>query len=269
MSAATRLRDVIHAYLPNWLADRGLLAVPKKVGFAFVWAFAAVFDAQLDVRIQGVEAKFPGFGTPTALPLIGRGRGIIRGQMETDANYAARLIPWLDRWRRAGSQDAVAIAIHEYLSNHPRVRVVNRHGHMVTCDLDGTLTRADVAWDWDSVTNPELSTHWWDMWIVVDPPPWPVDGAWGDGGELWGGGLGFGHDVPREDVDAILAILRQWKSEHTYIRAIVWSYDSSLFDPMTPASMPDGTWGTWHRIVGGVSVPSGRPDTCRFWEDIS
>jgi hypothetical protein len=268
VSAAFRLRDAIRAWIPPWLADRGRAPEPLRTGFAVIWAWAAIFDAQIDTRIQGVEAKFPGFGTPTALPLIGRSRGILQGQGETDDNFAARLIPWLDRWRRAGSAEAIALSLHEYLSNHPRVRVVNRAGRMITCETDGTFSDDQVAWDWDSVTDPGNATHWWDLWIVVDQPPWPIDSPWGDG-ERWGGGLGFGHDAPREDVDAVLALIRQWKSEHSYVRSIIWTYDSSLFDPSTPTTMPDGTWGRWHVLSGGVAVPSGRSPDCRFWEGIT
>src|SRR6185436_7354081 len=123
---------------------------------------------------------------------------------------------------RAGSQEAVAIAIHEYLADHPRVRVVNRAGRMVTCAADGSITVEDVSWDWDSVTNPENATHWWDQWVVVYPTQWSRDGLWGDPG-VWGGDLGFGHDVPRADVDAVLALFRQYKAEQTYIRTVIWS----------------------------------------------
>jgi hypothetical protein len=223
----------------------------------------------MDVLVQGLKAAWPGAGTPTALQYIGRGRGVIRGQGESDENYVNRLIPWLDRAKRFGSMDAIALGLHEYLANHPRVRVVNRAGYMVTCETDGTLTRAQVAWDWDSFTDPGNATHWWDEWIIVYPTQWPSETAWGPG-EVWGGPLGFGHDVTREEVDAVLTIIRQTKAEHSFVRSIIWSYDALLFDPMTPSSFPDGTWGTWAIRIGGVASPSGRDTTnCRFWEAIS
>ena len=265
-TARLRFRDAIRAYVPKWLADRGQSVRTATVGFRVLWTMVAALDCAEDVLVQGLKAAWPGVGTPTALQWIGQSRGIIRGQGESDSDYAARLVPWLDRWRRAGSQDAIAVALHEYLTGRPRVRVVNRHGHMVTCELDGTLTRANVAWDWDGVTNPENATHWWDQWIIIYPTPWAVDGVW-DGVEVWGGPLGFGHDVPREDFDAVLGLVRQWKSAHSFVRAIVWSYNGTLFDPATPSSLPAGDWGRWHVVSGGVAVPSGRRSDCRFWDD--
>lgn len=264
-TARLRFRDVIRSFVTPWLSDRGQSVQTATVGFRYIWAMVAPLDAAADVLLQGIRAAWPGAGTPTALSLIGRSRGIVRGVGESDASYAARQIPWLDRHRIAGSQEAVALSLHEFLEGRPRVRVINRAGHRVTVDLDGTMTRDVIAWDWDSVSHPERATHWWDQWIIIDPCPWPIDGVWG-ADELWGGGLGFGHDATREDADTVLAIIRQFKAEQTFVRAIIWSYDATLFDPDAPSTMPDGTWGAWSLRSGGAVVPSGRNPDCRYWE---
>lgn len=277
MTAQVRFRDAIRSMVPEWLSDRdqgtgnGLF---KAFGVLFTLAAAA--DNGIDTMIQGIRAAWPGNGTPTALPYIGRNRGIIRGEADTDEDYAARLIPWLSTRRGDlpdgggdGSQLAVAKAFHEYLGNHPRVRVVNRHGYWTTVNADGSIDRVNgVPFDWDSVTNPENATHWRDQWVIVYTPEWARDTAWGTD-EDWGGPLGFGMAVDRQAVDALVGQLRQLKRASTYIRAVIWSYDPTLFDPAVPASLPDGTWGTWHVMSGGVAVPSGRNVVdCRYWEGI-
>jgi hypothetical protein len=84
--------------------------------------------------------------------------------------------------------------------------------------------------------------------------------------------FGIGHFVPRQDVDAVKQILAQTTSLHTYVRCIVWTYDPTLFDPGTPASMPDGRWGQWSMDDpnlppgSGSRIRSSRSLDCRYWE---
>jgi hypothetical protein len=272
MTIAIRFRDVIGRLLPKWLSDR----VKANVGFRYVWSMIAPLDSGSDVLMEGMQAAWPG-GNESALPYIGRSRGILRGQDETAEAYALRLRKWLATWRGdlpdgggAGSQLATAMALHAYLAGNPRVRVVNRHGHWKTIEADGSLVEHDVAFDWDSVTNPDHATHWWDEWIIIYDPPWPrVEDPLdtGSAATFDGDSLGLGHDVTQTERDEIVGQIHQWKGGHTFIRAVIWSYDAALFDPDVPASLPDGTWGTWGMESGGVYGPSGRNVVdCRYWE---
>ena len=175
--------------------------------------------------------------------------------------YVTKLKEWLTKWAGAGTQYQLATEIHEYLGNAPMVRIVNRAGHMVTISTSGVITTAQVAWNWDSTSNPERSGFWSELWIIVYPTQWAIaPGSWGDG-EAWGAGDGFGlgHQVSRVEVDAIRSIVDQWKMAGSYVRAIVWTSDPTLFDPATPASLPAGTWGQWDS--GGRNLT-----TCRYWE---
>lgn len=275
MSARVRLRDMLRGgILTKWASDRdrgtgnGLFR-----GNALFFAWAGSGDDWIDRMLQGIAAAWPGNGTPTALPYIGRNRGILRGETETDDSYAARLLEWRSLWRGdlpdgggAGSQLGLAKAIRGYLGNAPRVRVVNRHGFWTTINADGSIERVrGVTFDWDSVSNPERAGYFWDQWVIVYQTQWPVDGTWGDG-ETWGGTLGFGMNNDAVAYDAIGSLCRQWKAARTYIRSIIWCYDDTLFDPSNPASLPDGTWGQAHVISGGAAVPSGRSSSCRYWE---
>lgn len=267
MTVSVRFRDAFRKFIPPWLADRSTLGVGKSAGFRFLWSMIAPLDAAAEVLVQGLQAAWPGKGTPTALPLIGRTRGMIRGESETDAAYAARLLLWLDRWRAAGSAEAIAQAIHDFCANHPKVRIVTRSGYWVTLNADGTITRTTAAWNWDGVSHPERFGFWSEIWVIVYPTQWEHRaGVWGDG--VWGStGLGWGHNAPRTSYEAIKGLAMQWKSAHTRVRAIVWTSDASLFNPADPGSLPNGSWGAWGTTSSGARVPSSRNlTTCRFWE---
>jgi hypothetical protein len=261
-----RLRDQLRKWVPWWLQDRRLSS-GKTAGFRFLWVMVATLDAFLEWILQGLQAAWPGKGTATALPFIGRSRGIIRGVSDTDASYVARLIAWLDKWKNAGSQLQLAIELHEYIAGNPMVRIVNRAGQWVTVAADGSVTRTNAAWDWDSISNPERAGFWSELWVIVYPTPWALRG--GSLGSLTGyDGFSLGHLASIVEWDAIKTIIAQWKSAHTYVRAVIWTSDVTLFDPAVPASKPNGLWGQWSVAGGtGTRVASSRNlTTCRYWE---
>ena len=271
MTASRRFRDEIRSYVVPWLSDRHFAVPELSAGFRFLWTLVAPLDAAADVLIQGIRAAQPGQGTPTALPLIGRGRGIIRGYGETDASYAARLVGWLDRWRIAGTAEAVARAVQDYIVSKPRVRVISRSGVWVTAELDGSITRANATWNWDATSNPARAGFWSELFVVVYPPPWGNSGTYGDGTQygLTGAGPGLGHQASRVEAADLRGLLNQWKSAHSRIRAVIWTTDATLFDPAAPASCPNGSWGEWGNTGSGARGPSSRNySVCRYWEGI-
>lgn len=265
MAAEFRLRDALHLITPWWLSDR--VEAGKTVGYRYLWSAVSVLDALLEGQLQGLQAPWPGKGTPTALPYIGRSRGILRGQSDTDEEYAAKLRGWLDRWLAAGSQLAIAREIHDYLEDHPRVRVINRSGHWVTLNADGTTETADAAWDWDSVSNPERANYWSELWVVVYTTNIPPAGTWGDGRKWGARDSGLGHVITRIDRDALRNLISTWKSAHSLVRAVIWTSDDTLFDPTDAGTCPDGTWGQWSKGGSGSRVAS-RNTTCRYWEGL-
>jgi hypothetical protein len=248
-----------------WLSDRPGF----NAGFRFLYGLVAPLDAGAEVLFQGIASWFPGVGTTTALPMIGRSRGIIQGQGESAADYATRLIAWLDTWPNAGWEQRSAMAVHQFLAGHPRVVVVNRSG-LWTEVVDGVITQRQVAWDWDSVSHPVRSDPdlpWWsDLWMIVYPTPWAIRPSGLE--DLTGDdGFGIGHLATHEEGDAVKGLLAQWKSAHSRWRAVIWTSDPDRFNPDDPPSMPDGTWGAWGMYDGGSYVPSGRDlTTCRYWE---
>lgn len=262
-------RDSFRSYIPKWLSNR----LDRNVGYRFLYALIMPIDVMMQGVLEGVQAALPGYGTPTALPLIGRSRGILRGEVETDDAYAARQRAWLTTWTEAGSSERIAKEIHNYFGNHPMIRIVDRAGKWVTVAADGTVTETHAAWDWDSVSNPERSGDWSDLWIIVYPSNWiPITG---DGMAfpnlsalvgVWGTHeLGTGHQVFRLAVQSILGLVEQFKGAHTFVRAIIWSYDVTLFDPASPVvGDPDGKWGYWGKPSGSSRVVARNP-TCRYW----
>jgi hypothetical protein len=260
------LRDLISA-LPSWLADKsGLPGLPSN-GYRVVFTLSRFVDVGISALMQASIAAV-GRGTPTALKYVGDARGVIRGRLDTDADYRKKLPTWIQRWKDAGNARRLAREVWEYLGDS-RVRVVTRAGHWITIETDGTMTETDAPWDWDSVSNPERNNPaapWWsDEWIIVYPS-WALrPGTFHD---LTGDdGFGLGHLAPRAQVDALKLIVDRYKAAHSCVRAIIWTLDATRFDPAVPASKPDGTWGQWSRTIGGHCVFSGRDlSTCRFWE---
>ena len=269
---------LLNGQLPKWLTDRPLF----RNGYKLLYTFAAQLDLFVEQAVEGVYAAWPGYGTPTALPLIGQTRGIVRGEGDTDLTYAARLRDWFAMWQDMGSDDVLAREIQRYLGNTPSVRIVDRSGNWTCLDPSGVITRYDAGtsafvWNWDGTSNPERTgpDPWWsDIWIVVEPCEWEVTGGTVGGGGLaaiWGGAggdVGVGHAVPTIAHDAILGIVRQCKGAHTFVQAIVWSYDAD-FDPSTTSAYnPDGTWGDWG-YDGGAGLQQrrypGRGIRARYW----
>ncbi len=265
MSSARGFRDSLQAYVPAWMSNRPGL----NTTFKMLYALALPLDVLLEGLTEGMQAKFPGYAGPDALAYIGRSRGITRGEAETNPSYTARLLAWIDTWGNAGSDALLAQLIQGYLANNPVVRIVARSGQTVTANQDGTTSIATMAWNWDGISNPERSTFWSDIWIIVYPCEWPITGtALTSLASIWGTATppGNGHAVSGASVDGVLGLVAAWKGAHTYVRAIVWSYDSTLFVPGSPvAGDPDGTWGNWAKTVSGNQVAARNP-SCRYWE---
>lgn len=265
MSATVRFRDAFRNFVPPWLSDR--YPKLKSVGYQLLWTMIAPLDAAAEHLAEGIAAAWPSFGSVSgSLDVIGRTRGLLRGKSDTDADYAARLLKWLEYWREAGSAENLARQLHEYLAGRPRVRVITRSGVWVTVNADGTVTRNTAAWNWDGTSNPERAGYWSEMWIVIYPTPYAQADNWGVG--TWGDTpYALGHNAPVEDVDAVKGIIAQWKSAHTRVRSVLWCTSSTRYDPTSPGTLPNGQWGEWS--VPGTGAPSARNLTeTRYWEEL-
>ena len=257
-------RNELRKFVPWWLADRRLSS-GKSVGFRYLWAIVATLDVFVQFMLEALRAPWPGLGPTAALPYIGRTRGILRGPAATTVEYVSRLSRWLAKWARAGSAEQLLEELHEYLPTNPKVRLFTRSGICITRNTDGTTVRqTGVAWDWDSVSDPQRAGNWWDVWIVVYSPYAKRAGTLGG---ITDDGNVLGQAMPSSVADEVKQLLSTWKSAHTYVRAVIWSTDATKFDPATPASMPDGTWGRWGTTGNGSRFKGARcQSSLRFWE---
>lgn len=264
-------RETLRRYVPSWLSDRPTSG--RTAGFRYLYGIVAILDAGAQFIVEGIQARFPGVGTPTALPYIGRDRRIIRGPLESDAAYAARLVEWLNYWRAAGNAYVLARAFQALLSpSNPRIRIVTRSGVWWTLEPSGELGYLKAEpnnWDWDSATHPENAGQWSDFWVIVYPPHFEPDGTWGGGTSHWGAGKVFGQDTAIENVSAIRALIRQWKGAHTTCVRVIFAYDPASFDPSSAPGapgMPDGLWAFWSKDDGSGARVGSRREDARYWE---
>jgi len=267
MTDALSFRTTLSRYLPPWLTAR--LASGKVRGFKFLYVHALLADLGIENAYQGLQARFPGLGTRSALPYIGRDRVIRRGYNESDESYAARLVTWLDTWRGAGTPFTILKEIQAYLgAPTPIVRIVNQTGTWYTRAADGTpsivQTWPTPNWVWDN--DASQITRYWVLVYVTAGSPFATEGTWGDGATSWGDGGTWGTTATSEQVSSLQAIIKDFSNPGDRCSHIIIAFDPASFDPLAaPGSpgIPDGTWGHASKNVGGVQVPS-RLATARY-----
>ncbi len=225
-----------------------------------------MIDGGIDASLAGALGSVGrGGARESSLKYVGDARGLVRGRVETEDAFAERLRKWRQELRLQGSQEGLAKQVQAYVGP-VRVRVINRAGRWTTIEPDGTIVRhyPAFAFDWDSVSNPEREDFWSEQWIVVYSPPYAQrPNTFGDGIALGDEALGIGMLSPSLENDTLRKVIAQWKSAHSFVRALIWCTDSSLFDPLVPVTWPNGEWGQWHI---GTGVSDRDLSACRYWE---
>lgn len=232
-----------------------------------------VSNLALDILSQrtteGVEARFPGLGTTTALPYIGTDRNIDRGPTELETSYIDRLIKWLDSWRIAGHPYAVLSQVSSYfLPALIKITSVSNHGRWHFLE-NGSLSYFKSGpigalgnWNWDNQPN-----KWWRAWDILDGV-FEQDGTWDDPG-TWDDGGTWDTTATPQDVAAIRRLISKWKSKGVVVFPII-NFDPGYFQHLNArngAGLPDGAWGSWG-IMDGDDYVLARPDTMSFWRRI-
>jgi hypothetical protein len=152
-----------------------------------------------------------------------------------------------------------------------------------TCNDKGPLNGYGL--NWDSVSNPERSSYWWDCWIVIyltsEMPIQPVINGTGRTGVIPASdarrALGVGMQSTRAQRDAVTGLINTWRGAHINIRMIVWvppSGPTGLFDPanVSASGNPNGLWGVgcfWGScpsgtVGSGVGLWPSRNRGCRY-----
>jgi hypothetical protein len=262
----------------TWLADMAAEISPPwlkgPVGSRLVYALTMPLDALTALCFQGVKARFPLVGTPTALGAVGRDRGLRRGPNESAAAFAARCLSWLDAWKHAGSSYALLDQLAGFFSpNAPLMRVVSSNGASAiwyTRNADGSRAlhvETPTNFNWDGA-GASKRTRFFVIVYDVAGNPYNLGGEWGDGSRAWGDGGTIGTSALPIDSDGFVGVLDDWTAAHAVSIFAIFAFAPASFSPTTPANttgMPDGTWGTWSKVVGGVAVPA-RLTTARYWE---
>ncbi len=257
-------RHIITNVAPPWLQG--------YVGSRILYTCGLIFDEIAEFVTQGMQARMPGIGTPTALPYVGRDRKIVRGFDETDDNYAARLPLWLDvdHHKTRGSPYALITQLKGYLAPHElRIRTVDNNGTWFSEDEDGTRYEnlAEGNWDWDG------GTDWSRFWVIL----YPQASLWTETVEmvgdpaLWGGAVGapvytVGTTATLNQVQTIRQIVAEWHPAGTTCVNIIIAFDDASFDPTLPPGdplLPAGDWGT--HGDGLATRGRSRLTTARYW----
>ncbi|GAC1536280.1 MAG: hypothetical protein NVS3B10_00020 [Polyangiales bacterium] len=277
MASSHGLRDVIKAISPSWLRN--------TIGEKYLYAPALIVDAMLERVNEGVLARFPTrTKTTSSLPYIGADLSIPQGLAEGAASYAQRLKRALDDWFYAGSARAVIAQALGYLSPvAPRVLVVNNASawdYVPAGGLPTTLpthvpSAAAVAptanWNWDQAFYGSAISlsYLFRVWLILDGSTWATSTRTWASGWTWGSKTcSWGFDQPPSTFAALRAIVKLWKAQHASIPWIVITLDSSKFIPTDApgaATLPDGNWRNWSKIVGTTRVAA-RFSTARYMD---
>lgn len=261
------IREKLAEFTPPWL--QGFHA------FRYLYTMALVADATIEQALQAISARFPGYGTETALDRIARDRKIHRGPFESNEHFAARLALWLDDQeghRVRGNAEAMLRQVQGWCGPYtPRVRLIipNKAVGFVawwTLETDGTLTKQVLAnptaeFDWDGATGLD-SRAWLVIYNTAPNQLWADDGVWVEGAtsELWEEETIYtwGSQAADAHVRSLVDLVRDWKSAASFYVEILVAFDDALFDPLDGAPPnPDGTWGYYGVTPGGPSYNIG------------
>lgn len=247
-----------------------------KIGYAF----GALQDAFIRRLELGLLARFPQHpngkktAPPDALAALGRDRRVVKGIFDTDDDYAARLITWLDERRTAGNPFTLLRQVAAYTGGCA-CRTVDVRGNWYSRDVNGVETAALKTgnWNWGGPErNAAGKLRWARFWLIVYPSArlcTTGPGAWGDAATAaWGApdGICWGTDLPLEHSTTLRAIVADWMGPGKTCVNIILAFDPASFNPASPE--PDGTWHHWSKVDGmGVRVPS-RLGTARYLDGV-
>lgn len=181
---------------------------PLRGPYGTAWAeeHGARLDELLADTKDGVKARFPDDAPTDALPRIAADRLIVRGPVETDDEFRARLKAALAAWQWAGTKKGLL-----------------DHG-LAPLGLEDTGIKTNT--EWGSVPDGD-TVKWARFWLVIaETHPWDDDGTWGDPGTYESTGT-WGSTATLEEIQQIRSIIRLWKPARDVCFAIVVSFGSS------------------------------------------
>ena len=243
-----------------------------------LWLYASPADLTMEKLLQGVRDTRVDDAEESFLSTIASQRGgILRGLTEEAASFRARLKTTPDDLRLAGNAWSILRQVLGYVSaSQPRAFAVSsRYTSSGSCDessWDEYATLQSTAknpahslytsgnWDWDSLSPTDGSWGWWRWYLVIERrdslgrawvSPAPKVGA--TGLKVGEPSYAVGVDVPSTVGKSLKLIVAQWKAN--WCHTVIVSFDGGYFDRNEPAGLginPDGYFGRWSKVVGGV-----------------
>lgn len=261
------IRDLVKAISPPWLVGPGTPSTPLPAGAGIAERFMYAIGIQPDFLIfkvqEAIKLRFPGYLNASSLAQIGDDRAILRGYLETDDSYAARLRAWLDTWRHAGAARGVLQAVASYLPSNPGVRSVLDGDNVSDASVWDVLTPGQDPASAPTTTHVSPKNWYWDAlnwvkrrWLIIEGGP----GTWAeptyvyaDPSATWGmTGSSWGINNPPERAETLRQLVRTWKGGGTRYPWIVVNFSPGQFDPSAtypaPGVLPDPSFGTWSKI---------------------
>jgi hypothetical protein len=178
-SSNSGLRDLILAISPPWLRNGiGPGALGEGMGDGrLMYLFGLGGDLGLEKLDQGMRAHMPGYGTATALPLIGDDRVLVQAPGEGEDSFVLRCKSFLRDWSFAGSNWGLLEQVRFYVTPFlPAVRVVSNSGVWDWFASGAPNTDPDGSWippiHWPhpgSLSWDDLSSAWWRSWMILFP----------------------------------------------------------------------------------------------------
>lgn len=245
-------------------------ALQNTWGQKFLFAFGFTLDVVQEWVSEGLNARMRSLADPSALPYSGRDVGLIQGFDESSASFALRQRAAIDSWTIAGSAWSVIRQVKGYLTGHQVqiATVTSAKGSWNVSDASGneTVLRGENNWNWQG----DASTLWSKSWVIIWPESSGVIAAGptcGSGAKCGQKNLTLGTTATPAQVSSIREIVRQFKGAGRTVVNIIIALDPTSFAPTSApgAPMPDGTWGSDGKYVGGTKVPA-RLLTARYWD---
>lgn len=256
----SRFRTSRNLLGPAWLTSDG---ESELVGYSL----DIVKDAFVERIQQGAYARLP-FQDPNhtvtspadALVAHGQTRRVVRGKFDTDAQYAERLLTWLDDSRFRGSAFALLLRLREYVGESPITAdspkfAVYTTRNWYSLDSSGDPTKhPSTTWLWDSGAS---ARQWGRFWVVI----WPGTSglaatqtvAYGDAGAWYGReDLLYGAStITESDAAALKRIVREWKPAGTKCVSLSLDFDVTHWTTLVTS----GDHRTWGKATSGVYAP--------------
>ncbi|MCB9584543.1 MAG: hypothetical protein H6718_04065 [Polyangiaceae bacterium] len=252
--------------------------VPPRIGpgkpgeekriFRAVYTLGAVADATVQLRLEGLQAEYPGVGTPTALSPIGRDRLIPRGASESDEAYSERLLAWRDAHRRAGNPYLEMQQIQSHWPDPAYLQVVNAHSCWYELNKDGEVSRTlpiPANWDWDGVF---LKAR---VWLIIYPPTslFQRDLTWANtDNSTWDDdpNATWGSTATVQQIQDIRNLLEHWRSSGAFFEHILVGFADLPLDPNdTNPPLPDGQWGQYSKLDASGNCIQARSEDFIYW----